>query len=58
VSGWDVGECCRADRPDVSLIYTSGKSIDPDRRVPGSAFIAKPYQYDDVVGACRRLCEK
>jgi CheY-like chemotaxis protein len=57
-SGWDVGECFRADRPNVSLIYTSGKSIDPERRVPGSAFIAKPYQNDDVVDACERLHTK
>jgi len=53
-----VGECCRADRPNVSLIYTSGKSIDPERCVPGSAFIAKPYQYDEVVDACQRLQTK
>ena len=58
VSGWDVGECWRAGRPDVSLIYTSGKSIDPQRRVPGSAFIPKPYQYNEVVDACRRLHTK
>jgi CheY-like chemotaxis protein len=57
-SGWDVGECYRADRPNVSLIYTSGKSIDLERCVPGSAFIAKPYQYDNVVEACQRLHTK
>ena len=57
-SGWDVGECFRVDRPNVSLIYTSGKSIDLERCVPGSAFIAKPYQYDDVVDACQRLHTK
>jgi CheY-like chemotaxis protein len=54
-SGWDVGECFRADRPNVSLIYTSGKSIDPKRCVPGSGFIAKPYRYEEVVDACQRL---
>jgi CheY-like chemotaxis protein len=57
-SGWDVGECYRAGRPDVSLIYTSGKSIDHERRVPGSAFIPKPYQYNEVVDACQRLHTK
>ena len=57
-TGWDVGECYRAGRPDVSLIYTSGKSIDPERCIPGSAFIPKPYQYDDVVDACQRLHTK
>jgi CheY-like chemotaxis protein len=57
-TGWDVAKCFRTDRPNVSLIYTSGKTIDSEQRVPGSAFIAKPYQCDDVVEACQRLCEK
>jgi CheY-like chemotaxis protein len=54
-SGWDVAECVRADRPDVPVLYTSSKSIDHGRCVPGSAFLAKPYLYDDVVNACDRL---
>lgn len=57
-TGWDVAECFRADRPDVSVLYTSGKSIDSGRCIPRSAFVAKPYQHDDIVGACQRLCEK
>jgi CheY-like chemotaxis protein len=57
-SGWDVAECVRADRPNVSVLYTSGKSIDRGRRIPGSAFLAKPYQYDDVANACDRLRTK
>jgi CheY-like chemotaxis protein len=54
-SGWDVAECVRADRPNVSVLYTSGKSIDHGRCIPGSRFLAKPYQYHDVVNACDRL---
>jgi CheY-like chemotaxis protein len=54
-SGWDVVECVRADRPNVSVLYTSGKSIDHGLCVPGSAFLAKPYLYDAVVNACDRL---
>jgi CheY-like chemotaxis protein len=54
-TGWDVAECVRADRPDVRVLYTSSKSIDHGRCVPGSAFLAKPYLYDDVVNACDRL---
>jgi CheY-like chemotaxis protein len=54
-SGWDVAECARADRPNVSVLYTSGKSIDHGRCIPGSAFLAKPYQYCDVVNVCDRL---
>jgi len=57
-SGWDVAECVRADRSNVSVLYTSGKSIDYGRCIPRSAFLAKPYQYDDVVNACDRLRTK
>jgi two-component system, response regulator PdtaR len=54
-NGWDVAERVRAERPNVSVLYTSGQSIDPGRCLPGSAFLAKPYQYHDVVNACERL---
>jgi CheY-like chemotaxis protein len=57
-SGWDVAESVRADRPNVSVLYTSAKSIDHGRCIPGSAFLAKPYQCDDVVNACDRLRTK
>lgn len=57
-SGWDVAECVRADRPNVPVLYTSGKSIDHGRCLPGSAFLSKPYQYHDVVNACDRLRNK
>jgi CheY-like chemotaxis protein len=56
-TGWDVADCFRAERPKVSVLYTSGKWIDPERCVPESAFVAKPYQHDDIVSACHRLCE-
>ena len=57
-TGWDVAVRMRADRPQVSVLYTSGKRIDPGHCVPGSAFIAKPYQHDEIVYACQRLCVK
>jgi CheY-like chemotaxis protein len=57
-SGWDVAECVRADCPNVPVLYTSGKSIDYGRCLPGSAFLAKPYQYHDVINACDRLRTK
>jgi CheY-like chemotaxis protein len=58
VSGWDVAECCRADRPNMPVLYTSGKIIEPDRRVPGSVFLSKPYQRGDVLIAFERLLGK
>ena len=52
---WDVAECFRTKRPDVPVIYTSGKFADTRRRVPGSEFVAKPYKSADMLEACRRL---
>ena len=43
-SGWDVAERFRMDRPDVPVLYTSGKLIDAKRCIPGSVFVPKPYQ--------------
>lgn len=53
-SGWDVAECFRAERPDVPLLYVSGEVINPERCVPGSVFVAKPYRHTDVLSACQR----
>ena len=57
-SGWDVAESLQKDRPDVPVLYTSGKSPDLRRCVPGSAFVAKPYHHRDILNACRRLRSK
>ena len=54
-SGWDVAECFRATRPEVLVIYTSGKLMDPGRRVSGSVFVSKPYQSRDILKVCQRL---
>jgi CheY-like chemotaxis protein len=57
-SGWDVAEYFRTVRPNVLVLYTSGKLIDPGRRVPGSVFVAKPYVHAEVLSACERLLSK
>jgi CheY-like chemotaxis protein len=54
-SGWDVAESFRMVRPDVPVIYTSGKSIDSERCVSGSVFVPKPYHNGDILKACQRL---
>jgi CheY-like chemotaxis protein len=58
ISGWEVAERCRADQPNIPVLYTSGKTIEPDRQVPGSRFLSKPYQCGDVLSACERLLGK
>jgi CheY-like chemotaxis protein len=54
-TGWDVAEYFKAHRPNVSVLYTSGKPIDPRHYVPGSMFVSKPYQSADVLSAFRTL---
>jgi CheY-like chemotaxis protein len=54
-SGWDVVERFRSQCPDVAVLYTSGQSIDHDRCVQKSGFVAKPYQPHEVISACRLL---
>lgn len=53
--GWDVAECFRSVRPDVPVLYTSGKSLDPGRGVAESVFVSKPYYESDILNALRRL---
>ncbi len=54
-SGWAVAECLRAAQPNVSVVYTSSSFIDLGRCVPGSMFVAKPYQDDEILNACQHL---
>lgn len=54
-NGWDVAECFRMDRPNIPVLYASGKSFDTQRRVAGSVFVPKPYTHTDIVEACSRL---
>jgi CheY-like chemotaxis protein len=57
-SGWDVGECFLADRPNVPVLYTSGELADRRRCIPRSGFVAKPYLHEDIVDACEQLRTK
>jgi CheY-like chemotaxis protein len=57
-TGWDVGDAFQRERPSVPVLYTSGKSIDPKRRVPGSVFLAKPYKDSDVVQVCQQAAAR
>jgi CheY-like chemotaxis protein len=57
-SGWDVAKHFRSKKPDMPVIYISGEVIDPERCVPGSVFVAKPYQHIDILSACRRLHDR
>lgn len=54
-TGWDVAECFRIDYPAVGVVYTSGKSIDRQRCVSDSVFVAKPYNSAEVLDLCGRV---
>jgi DNA-binding response OmpR family regulator len=56
VNGWDVAEVARAFDPARPIVYTSGDLIDPERPVPGSLFIQKPYDLEEVLAGCKNLC--
>jgi CheY-like chemotaxis protein len=56
LSGWDVGEACRAAQSDIAVIYTSGHPIQHHQIVSGGLFFNKPYQPEQVLAACRSLC--
>lgn len=57
LNGWDVGEISRETHPEIPVVYTSGAVIIPERPVPGSIHISKPYDGPSVLKACRTLCE-
>jgi CheY-like chemotaxis protein len=57
-TGWDVAEHFHRHRPELPVLYTSGLSVDARRCVPGSVFVSKPYQFDDVLDVCQRLASK
>jgi CheY-like chemotaxis protein len=57
-TGWDVAKAFRMARPNMPVLYTSGKSIDTQRCVPGSVFVAKPYRSSDVVIMCQQVAAR
>ena len=55
MSGWEVGECFRRVKPEIPVIYTSGEAPHLERAVANSLFIAKPYEPETIVAACRSI---
>lgn len=55
LTGWDVADEARRSQPLIHVIYTSGKAMDPSRRVKRSLFFAKPYAAEEIVVACETL---
>lgn len=53
--GWDVAEAFREKYPALAVVCCSGYMISPPRIVDGGLFFTKPYSYEEIVGACRKL---
>ena len=55
LTGWDVAEHFRARNPMGPVIYATGYTAGPLRRVSQSAFLPKPYRPAEIVAQIRRL---
>ena len=58
MSGWDVAEHFRMDRPNAPVFYASGKSFDDTRCVSGSVFFAKPYSCPHILESLRAAANR
>lgn len=57
LDGWDVATAFRATHPQMPIIYASGNPIELDRCVPDSLFFQKPYNPEQIRGACQKMLE-
>ncbi len=58
LDGLDLVDRARHERPDLSLVVTSGHAPPPDHRLPsGACFIAKPYTAHALSEAIRCAAE-
>ncbi len=54
-NGWDLAEHCRRSRPDLPVIYVTGYSDTPSRRVDGSRYLTKPFLFAALAQAILEL---
>ncbi len=57
LNGWDVGEAFRQKQPELPVIYTTARAIEPQRPVDGSLFFDKPYAPEQIRTACEHLMD-
>jgi CheY-like chemotaxis protein len=51
MSGWDLAEAVHARDQNVRIVYTTSGARDPQRQIPGSTFIQKPYDVRALMAA-------
>jgi CheY-like chemotaxis protein len=55
MTGCELGAQFRRKLPEIPIIYTSGNGSGSRCAVPKSLFIAKPYEPEAIIEACRTL---
>lgn len=55
ISGWCLGERFRSLHPNLPIIYTSSGAPDPERMLPNSRFIQKPFHPDELLAAIAQM---
>jgi CheY-like chemotaxis protein len=55
LDGWDLAEKARDMAPNLGVVYASGHVTDPERSVPGSIFLRKPYRTAILLESLMRL---
>jgi DNA-binding response OmpR family regulator len=57
IGGWDVADLARTITLRLPVIYVTGADADQfaARGVPGSLLVAKPFDWDDVLGSVVKL---
>ncbi|MDB5644213.1 MAG: response regulator receiver protein [Hyphomicrobiales bacterium] len=55
LDGWTLAEQARDLAPGLGVIYASGHITRPERAVPGSIFLSKPYRTANLLESLRRL---
>lgn len=53
ISGWEVAEQARQERPGLPIIYISGYPSAGDA-VPGSVYLSKPFRPHELESAVRK----
>jgi CheY-like chemotaxis protein len=57
IDGWTVAEAYRALHPDRPVVYASAAEPDGRNAVPGSVFLRKPFQLQEIVALSRMMTE-
>jgi DNA-binding NtrC family response regulator len=56
INGWELAETLREMRPDLPVIYTSGRARATSAVVPDAVFVPKPYSPFGICRLLQQLC--